>query len=199
MKNMDQAGIRSARWIACVSPRRHRRASLSALAAGLALCTAFAWGAPSGATPTPAAVATVTSNSDVSAIEQSCEGGDAVQCNDLGVTYLKGYGVPVDVDVAFRAFERACLDGSADGCGNLGAMYESGAGVLANLTDAARLYAFACRMDCALACSNLGVLYARGRGVPRDLDKARRLFTLACETGSAAGCNNLIEFSAPRR
>lgn len=199
MKNIDQAGIRSARWMARVSLRRHRRSSLSALAAGLALCVAFAWGAPSGARAPASALATVASNADVSAIEQSCEGGDAVQCNDLGVTYLKGYGVPVDVDVAFRAFERASLDGSADGCGNLGAMYESGAGVQANLTDAARLYAFACRMDRALACSNLGVLYARGRGVPRDLDKARQLFTLACETDSAAGCNNLIELSSPRR
>jgi TPR repeat protein len=199
MKNIDIAGIRAARSFARISPRRHRRGSFSALAAPLAACFALTWGAPSEATPTPASVVAASgSNSDVLALQEGCEREDAVSCNDLGVTYLKGYGVPVDVRAALRAFERSCQHGNPDGCGNLGALYESGLGVVASLTEATWLYEQACSMGCALACSNLGALYARGRGVARDIDEARRLFTHACETGSAAGCNNLLQFPTPR-
>lgn len=131
-------------------------------------------------------------------LENSCTGGDALACNDLGVSRLRGYGAPVDVDAAARAFELSCMADSADGCGNLGALHESGAGVPADISEAARLYAHACGLGGALGCSNLGALYARGRGVERDLGEARRLFARACETGSAAGCNNLLQLTEPR-
>jgi len=176
----------------------HRRASYLALAA-IANCIASAWATPSRATPTPEVVHVAPgSDADPLALEQGCERADAAQCNDLGVTYLRGYGVPVDVSIALRAFERACLEGSPDGCGNLGALYENGLEVAVDLAEAARRYEQACSMGSALGCSNLGALYARGRGVERDADEAQGLFTLACETGSAAGCNNLIQFSMPR-
>ena len=109
MKNIDIAGIRAARSFACISPRRYRRISFSAVAAPLAVCFAFAWGARSEASPTSApAVATGGSHADVLALQEGCERDDAVLCNDLGVTYLKGYGVPVDERAALGAFERSC-------------------------------------------------------------------------------------------
>jgi hypothetical protein len=184
--------------VARVSLAVHRRTPYLAL---VAIATGFAsvWTNASRATPTPPAESVRgSSDADPVELEQGCERANAVQCNDLGVTYLHGYDVPVDLSIALRAFERSCLEGSPDGCGNLGALYENGLQVAVDLAQAARLYAQACGLGSALACSNLGALYARGLGVERDASEAERLFTVACEIGSAAGCNNLIQFSAPR-
>jgi len=184
--------------VARVSLPAQQRTPLSALAV-LATCFSLAWVAPSRATSTPELVSVPSgSDSDPRELEQGCERANAVQCNDLGVTYLHGYGVPVDLSVAHHAFERACQEESPDGCGNLGVLYEKGLEVAINLTEAARLYQQACGLGSALGCSNLGALYARGLGLERDSDEAERLFTFACETGSAAGCNNLIQFSLPQ-
>jgi uncharacterized protein len=202
MQDNDMTLPRSARAFAFAleakSAYGRARSSMAylATAAALAACWSIAWGISSIATATePAAGAADT---ELRAFEQGCELGDGMQCNDLGVSYLHGYGVPVDVAVALRAFERSCGNESADGCGNLGALYESGVGVQANLATAAQLYERACSMGAALGCSNLGALYARGRGVAHDLDRAQRLFTRACETGSAAGCTNLMQVGSLR-
>jgi TPR repeat protein len=133
--------------------------------------------------------------SSVPSLEQSCKTGNAVACNDLGVSRLNGYGMPVDTVLAFQAFERSCGDGSPDGCSNLGALYERGIGVENSLELAVELYERACTGGAALGCSNLGALYARGRGVERDPEEAQRLFRLACESGSAMGCSNLSKRS----
>jgi TPR repeat protein len=164
--------------------------TVARLLAAATLCVMLAGSTPAIADPTPATAA--------SALDSACASGDAVQCNDLGVSYIHGYGVPADPQRAFRAFARACSTGSADGCSNLGALYESGVGVAENASQAAQMYERACNAGNALGCSNLGALYARGRGVERNVVQAQRLFLLACENGSAAGCNNLIQYSASR-
>lgn len=182
--------------VARASFTTHQRVQLSALAT---LATCFCWVGLSRATPTLQSVGAASgSDADPLALERDCQLADAMQCNDLGVTYLHGYGVAVDVSRALHAFERACQAGSPDGCGNLGALYENGLQVAVDLTEAARLYQQGCGLGSGLGCSNLGALYARGLGVERDAHEAERLFALACEIGSAAGCNNLIQFSAPR-
>ncbi|MEY2936017.1 MAG: hypothetical protein RL033_6766 [Pseudomonadota bacterium] len=197
MNRIDIAGIRNARPLACFSLRRHRRLLASVLAATLGAGFGVAWLSPSGATSEPDSAGSSDRIADARALQRGCESGDAVMCNDLGVSYLRGLGVTPDVGLARSAFERACRRGSPDGCGNLGALYESGAGVPASIARASRLYEQACTTGCALGCSNLGALYARGLGVARDLDEAQRLFELACETGSAAGCTNLLQFPSP--
>ena len=197
MNRIDIAGIRNARPLACFSLRRHRRLLASVLAATLGACLGMAWISPSGATSEPDSAGSSDRNADTLALQQGCESGNAVMCNDLGVSYLRGLGIARDVSLALGAFERSCRRGSPDGCGNLGALYESGAGVPASIAHASRLYEQACTMGCALGCSNLGALYARGLGVERDPEEAQRLFALACETGSAAGCSNLLQFPAP--
>jgi TPR repeat protein len=182
--------------------RRYGHPALAAIiAAGVAVVAtslAVQPSSPSSARTSGPAPATHPSHDALRTLENACTGGDAVSCNDLGVSQLRGYGAPADVDAAARAFELSCRAGSPDGCGNLGALYESGAGVPADISEAARLYAHACGLGGALGCSNLGALYARGRGVERDLAEARRLFARACQTGSAAGCDNLLQLSEPR-
>lgn len=169
-------------------------AGIAVVATSLAIPTS----PPSSAVTSAPAPAADASDGPLQTLASTCTGGDAVSCNDLGVSHLRGYGAPVDAHAAASAFELSCMAGSPDGCGNLGALYERGAGVSADITEAARLYARACSLGGALGCSNLGALYARGRGVERDLGEARRLFVHACETGSAAGCDNLLRFTEPR-
>jgi TPR repeat protein len=162
--------------------------TVARLIAASTLCFLIAGSAP--------AIATPSSPGALSKLESACASGDAVQCNDLGVSYVHGTGA--DAQRAFGAFARACSGGSPDGCSNLGALYENGVGVAANLTLAAEMYERACNAGNALGCSNLGALYARGRGVARNVVQAQRLFLLACDNGSAAGCNNVMRYSAPR-
>jgi len=135
----------------------------------------------------------VALSGDARVFASACERGNAVACNDLGVSFLKGYSVAPDSERAFQLFERACDGGSADACSNLGALYErDAAGSPLRLSKAAQLYEQACDGGAGLGCSNLGALYAHGKGVERDRNKARRLFMQACETGSAQGCSNLM-------
>jgi len=125
--------------------------------------------------------------------QRACDLGNAGGCNNLGLAFSSGQGVPQDYERAFTLFEQACSGGFAEGCNNQGALYEHGQGVPVNLGDALRLYAQACNHGSALGCSNLGVLYAEGRGVRPDPAEAVQLFTEACSAGSSVGCNNLFE------
>lgn len=124
--------------------------------------------------------------------QRGCDLGHAPACNNLGLAYEAGRGVPQDHEHAMTAFERACSGGFAEGCSNQGTLYEHGLGVPINLGDALRAYNLACRRGSALGCSNLGVLYSEGRGVETDEAGAARLFAEACRAGSDVGCNNLF-------
>ena len=123
--------------------------------------------------------------------DDACRAGDGTACNDLGVSYQRGYGTTPKSAKALEQFERACRAGSPDGCNNQGAMLERGGGAR-DLERVRELYEQACEQGSALGCSNLGALYAKGKGVPRDAADARWLFERACERGCATGCNNLI-------
>jgi hypothetical protein len=141
-----------------------------------------------GQTPDPAQAARL--------YQRACDLGDGAACNNLGLAFQSGRGLPRDDARAFSLFELGCSRGAAEGCNNQGAMYEHGSGASANLGDALRLYTQACRRGSALGCSNLGVLYAEGRGVATDQPEALRLFEQACNAGSSVGCNNLAQSHA---
>lgn len=124
--------------------------------------------------------------------QRGCDQGHAPACNNLGLAYQHGQGVPKDYEQALTSFERACSFGFAEGCSNQGVLHEHGLGVPANAGDAQRLYAQACRRGSPLGCSNLGVLFKEGRGVTPDDEAALRLFAESCRAGSAVGCSNLF-------
>jgi len=125
---------------------------------------------------------------EAATLAAACEAGDAVACNDLGVSYEHGYSVPRDSVAAAQLFERACNGGVTDGCNNLGAGLERREATRAR---ASELYRRACEAGSALGCSNLGALYARSARTPADVRSARQLFERACAGGSATGCENL--------
>jgi hypothetical protein len=131
-------------------------------------------------------------------LHAACQAGNGAACNDLGVSYERGYGTAPRWGKALEQFERACRAGSPDGCNNQGAMLERGGNGARDLERARELYQHACEKGSALGCSNLGALYAKGKGVPRDEADARWLFERACQKGCATGCNNLIALYEPR-
>jgi TPR repeat protein len=125
------------------------------------------------------------------AFERDCARGDAVACNNLGVSYFRGDAVAPDAAKARGLFERACSAGSLEACNNLGALQEhAAAGDPERLFEAAQLYQRACDGGAPLGCSNLGALYARGEGVEQNLDLARQLFAAGCESGNDVACSN---------
>lgn len=181
------------RWqgiTARVSPHPHRLLWLTSLALGL--CAGAASLRGSAQPPAQLQLSAEPAGPQLG-LEKLCQRGDAIACNDLGISRLHGDGLPRDSTLAVQAFERSCARGCPDGCNNLGALYERGVGVANSLERAVDLYQRACAGGAALGCSNLGALYARGRGVPRDVREAERLFHEACEYGSAMGCTNLLE------
>jgi len=97
-----------------------------------------------------------------------CRGGDVTACNNLGVSYQRGYGTEPDDGIALQLFERACHAGSADACNNLGALLEQEWLPNEDIALIRDSYELACNHGSGLCCSNLGALHARGRGVRRD-------------------------------
>src|SRR6188474_2499812 len=137
--------------------RHHRRfghavyaaivaAGAAVVSISLATLATSSW-SPVASPPEVIAVEDASDTSDaLLTLERACTAGDAVSCNDLGVSRVRGYSGPADVHAAVRAFERSCAAGSPDGCGNLGALYESGTGVGADIARATSLYANACAL-----------------------------------------------------
>jgi TPR repeat protein len=123
--------------------------------------------------------------------EEACDRGDATACNDLGVSYERGYGTTEDDPLALQIFERACRLGSAEACNNQGALLEEEWSPVRDPEVVPALYRHACESGSALGCSNLGALYARGKGVEQNREEARWLFARACQLGGATGCENL--------
>jgi TPR repeat protein len=66
---------------------------------------------------------------DVAAARKACQAGRAKECNDLGVIYEAGLGVPSDKPAGVEFFRKACGGGDALGCTNLGHAYAEGVGV----------------------------------------------------------------------
>jgi TPR repeat protein len=143
-----------------------------------------------------ATVATEAHPLALEAYDDACAAGDATACNNLGVSYQRGYGTERDDAVALTIFERTCRAGSAEACNNQAAMLEQRWGAGPDIAPIRGLYLQACTQGSALGCSNLGALYANGKGVPRDHAYARRLFERACQFGAAIGCENLVELEA---
>jgi TPR repeat protein len=124
--------------------------------------------------------------------EEACDRGDATACNDLGVSYERGYGTTQDDPLALQIFERACRLGSAEACNNQGALLEEARSPGLDPQVVTDLYRHACEGGSALGCSNLGALYAKGKGVEQNRQEARWLFERACQLGGATGCENWV-------
>ncbi len=128
---------------------------------------------------------------DAVALEKACGTGVADACNNLGMLFTYGQGVPKDERRGVTLFARACEGGHLGACAGLGFAYAVGQGVAKDEGRALALYNKACNGKNPLGCYNLGVVYGEGRLVPKNDTQAAALFQQACAGGYAAACLNL--------
>lgn len=80
----------------------------------------------------------------IAAYQRGCEGGDAFQCNALGMELERSSEEPGARTRAAAAFQKACDGGSFVACVNAGDLYISGIGLAKDADRAAKLYRRAC-------------------------------------------------------
>jgi hypothetical protein len=124
-------------------------------------------------------------------LEAACNAHNVKACNNLGLFYMNGSGVPQDYFRAMTIFTQTCDAGENAGCINLGDLYHEGKGVEKNDIRAVELFSKACDAGNSTGCTNLGNMYHFGSGVARDDSRALVLYTRACNAGDGQGCNNL--------
>ena len=56
--------------------------------------------------------------------KKACDGGEVLDCFNLGIMYATGNGVEKNEQKAVELYKKACDGGDMDGCRNLGVMYE---------------------------------------------------------------------------
>jgi tetratricopeptide (TPR) repeat protein len=76
----------------------------------------------------------------VTLFQRACDAGNTPGCNDLGLAYAQGRGVPKDEKRAADLYQQACDKGGPNACLNLGLMYARGGAVTRDETRAATLF-----------------------------------------------------------
>ena len=125
---------------------------------------------------------------------RTCEGGDARDCEKLGVQLAEGRGLSPDPVRAAEALRRGCEAGSGSACRRLSGLLGAGAG--ADPAVAQRWRERGCDLGDADACAEAAD--ASGRGVlARDPKKSRALDEKACALGRGASCFSLARAEPP--
>lgn len=94
--------------------------------------------------------------------QKACDGGNAGDCNNLGVLYENGLGVRQDYQKATEFYQKACDGGDAVGCSILGSLYQNGQGVRQSFSTAKQYYGKACDLRFQLGCDNYRMLNEKG-------------------------------------
>lgn len=84
-------------------------------------------------------------------LRKKAEGGNPDAQATLGDMYLKGWGVPKDINKSAIWYRKAAEQGEARAQSNLGVMYERGEGVPQNYSEAAKWYRRAAEQGNAVA------------------------------------------------
>lgn len=121
------------------------------------------------------------------AYERACELGSARGCNDLGVKYLEGDGVPKDEGRAAALLRKSCAGRLPMGCFNFGWLQQQGIGVPQDASSAEKHYTFACDQEIGAACNALALILTDEREPP-DNERALPLFEKACGASVPAAC-----------
>jgi hypothetical protein len=80
----------------------------------------------------------------VAVYQKGCDGGDAFQCNALGMELERSSQGPAERARAAAVFEKACGGGALLACVNAGDLYMSGIGIAQDPKKAEALYRLAC-------------------------------------------------------
>lgn len=148
-------------------------------------------------------------------LEQACELGDGLACEQLAKRFYRGTGVNVDQARAVKLYERSCSLGWPSACAGQSLGLDAGASLrlaLVACQSGLKLYCQpllyvppglsdlaydvmerSCRLGNNQHCQRLGRdLLAGHRGEP-ERARARRFFADACEAGRPSGCENLAD------
>jgi TPR repeat protein len=123
------------------------------------------------------------------------EHGDAFAQFNLGLFYLKGYGVLKDYTEAVKWFLKSAEQGNANAQHTLGGMYYGGYGVEQDYAGDIKWYRKSAEQEYANAQFNLGQMYEYGFGVLQDNVYAHMWRNIAASNGDvfAAGQRALLE------
>jgi TPR repeat protein len=114
--------------------------------------------------------------SDLDELKAKAQRGSVVAQSILGIGYLHGIDLPVDLEEAFRLLSSASAHGASRAMLNLAHMHHRGLGTTKNIPEAVRLYEKAATRGEFLAQLELARLYARGADVPRDEVEAAKWY-----------------------
>ena len=109
--------------------------------------------------------------------------GDVNAQQELGMSYLYGWNIPIDKDEALLWFLKAANQGNAEAQYCVGICYMSGNGVTKDCTEAVKWFERAAEQGEPKAQFKLGYCYEHGNGVGVDLDKAIDLYFMAASRG----------------
>ena len=150
---------------------------------------------PAAATPAlagkQAAAAAGVSPSAGDRLAKLANAGNAIAQTMLGLKYLDGQGVPVDVQQAGKWLLKAADQGQGVAQYRLGTMYERGQGTKADPVKAGKWYLAAANLGNRKAMHNLAVAYADGAMGKKDMAEAARWFSKAAALGLSDSQFNL--------
>jgi TPR repeat protein len=127
---------------------------------------------------------------------RKAEAGSAVAQSILGVRYLHGIDMPVDLEQAFRLLTLASKR-APRAQANLAEMYRRGLATEVNLEEAFRLYKSAAKKGEFMAQIELARMYSSGGEIERDDAMARQWYASAMEQVASVGdCPEIDEAKA---
>ena len=124
-----------------------------------------------------------TNAEDVRLHRRSAEQGDADAQLQLGLSYMRGSGVPQDPAEGIRWIRLAADQGLADAQNTLATAYSIGRGILKDEAEAVRWRRRAAEQGHTRAQILLAGMYNDGRGVIKDMAEAARWYRRAAEQG----------------
>lgn len=123
------------------------------------------------------------SNSDITSLLASAEGGNRDAQFSIAVKYHLGNGVAADPAKAAFWYEKAASSGHLGAMNNLAALYYDGKGVKQDFNKAIELYKKISEAGDISGIASLAGMYMDGKGVTQDYNEARRLYTIAAQRG----------------
>ena len=128
-------------------------------------------------------------------LEKAAAQGDSGAQFMLGLSFLRGDGVPADAKRAMALLRSAAGQGHTKAQVRLGSGYFDGTGVLQDYAEAVRWWRLAADQGDDEAQANLGDLYRLGdKGVAQDYQESARWYRSAAEQGHAVAQSNLGTF-----
>lgn len=135
---------------------------------------------------------------ELQAYTAECNNGSTQSCLSLGRMYVKGRGVPSDLELAATIYASACSNKASEdslereaafeACYYLANMYRRGLGVEKDVDLALGMFLGACHDGKnAKACTNSGYLFA---GEPGFDEEVASHYKMGCTLGDPKGCNN---------